>query len=217
MSFIPKTKFGNCCQCSATDTSVIKVGKLTYCISCHRKNKGQQYIQKSIDRDKERREASQPLKSISLLDKARIRKLIDKGPDKIKEAEMALFWRTAEKEIAKSPYCWECKSFIPDKKRDKDNKLVATKQFYHAATAHILAKGIFDSVKSHPFNYLVLGAGCGCHDKTHTLDTFSQMRIFGEAVKRFRKFEHLITEKHKLLDEFKRLADEYEEQEFFKK
>lgn len=111
------------------------------------------------------------------------------GDNKILQAEMALYWFTAEREIAKNPVCMECSAPIP-------------KKFYRAATAHIFPKSIFPSVMANLNNRLFIGAGCGCHNKTHRLDTFSEMKVFPLAVERFNKFKHLITEKHKYLDAF---------------
>jgi hypothetical protein len=109
--------------------------------------------------------------------------------DMYQKEEMDLFWKQASVVISKKPYCWECNDFIP-------------KQYYRAATAHIYPKSIFESVMSNEWNYLVLGAGCGCHNKSHRLDTFSQMKVFPVAVQRYLKFGHLITEKHKYHDLF---------------
>lgn len=106
------------------------------------------------------------------------------------------FFDIIAKEIAGNPQCWECGAFIPVK-------------YYRAATAHILPKAIFKSIATHSLNYLILGAGCGCHNKTHRLDTFSTMKIFPEAVSRFEKFQYSITEKHSLLDEFKMYVEKY--------
>lgn len=97
--------------------------------------------------------------------------------------------------LIKNPFCWECKSFIPEK-------------FYRHAIAHIFQKSIFKSVETHPFNFLILGAGCGCHDKSHRIDTFSQMKVFPMAVQRFRFFEKNITEKHKYLENFRIAAEQ---------
>lgn len=52
------------------------------------------------------------------------------------------------------------------------------------ATAHLLPKKLFKSVATNDLNYLIIGAGCGCHDKTHRIDKFVQMRIWPEAAKR---------------------------------
>lgn len=118
--------------------------------------------------------------------------------DKVDKAEMDLFWLTAEQELSKDPHCRECGAFIP-------------KEYYRAATAHILMKSIFESVKSHPDNRLFLGAGCGCHDKTHRLDTFAKMKVFPIAVMKFRLFEKFVTEKHKQLDLFREYAAKNDE------
>jgi hypothetical protein len=111
------------------------------------------------------------------------------GDNKILQAEMALYWFTAERELAKKPTCMECGAHIH-------------KKYYRSATAHIFPKAIFPSVMANLANRLYLGAGCGCHDKTHRLDTFSEMKVFPLAVERFNQFKHLITEKHKYLDTF---------------
>lgn len=106
---------------------------------------------------------------------------------------MGDFWFKAECVIRNKPYCWECNDFIH-------------KDYYRAATAHIFPKSIFESVASNEWNYLVLGAACGCHNLSHRLDTFSQMKVFGTAINRFHKFKHLITERHKYLDLFREYA-----------
>jgi hypothetical protein len=91
--------------------------------------------------------------------------------------------------LAKHPFCMECNSLIPP-------------AYYHAAVAHIFQKSIFKSIATHPFNYLFLGAGCGCHNRSHRLDTFSKMKVFPEAVDRFVIFRESIKERHKYLDLF---------------
>lgn len=116
--------------------------------------------------------------------------------EEIKDFEALKNWfQERQKDVAKSPVCMECGEPV---------KI----GYYRHAVAHILFKSIFKSVRSHPNNFLILPASC-CHDKTHRLDTFSKMKIFPEAVRRFRTFEHLITENHKLLDEFKKYASKY--------
>lgn len=54
MSYLPPSKFGNCCQCNAVDTNVVKVGKETYCLNCHRNNKAKVQVQKATVRQKVR-------------------------------------------------------------------------------------------------------------------------------------------------------------------
>lgn len=102
---------------------------------------------------------------------------------------MDAFWRYAEAVIAKNPRCWECNEYI-------------SKSDYRNSTGHIFPKAIFGSVADNIWNFVVVGNRCGCHHKTHTLATFSQMSIFPTAVNRYMKFGHLITEQHKYLDLF---------------
>lgn len=54
MSYLPQTKFGNCCTCSATDTNVVKVAKDYYCLECHRSNKNKAQIKKATVRQQVR-------------------------------------------------------------------------------------------------------------------------------------------------------------------
>lgn len=70
-------------------------------------------------------------------------------------------------------FCMECYSFIPN-------------SFIRHATAHLLPKKLFKSVATHPLNYLILGAGCGCHYKTDRIDKFIQMKVWPEAARRIK-------------------------------
>ena len=55
------------------------------------------------------------------------------------------------------------------------------------ATAHLLPKKLFKSVAIHELNYLILGAHCGCHEKTHRVDKFVTMTIWPEAARRIKE------------------------------
>lgn len=70
-------------------------------------------------------------------------------------------------------HCMECGSFI-------------SYEYARHATAHLLPKKLFKSVATHELNYLILGAGCGCHEKTHRIDKFVQMKIWPEAARRIK-------------------------------
>lgn len=70
-------------------------------------------------------------------------------------------------------YCGEC--------GDK----ISVKYSRHT-TAHLLPKKLFPSVATHPDNYLILGASCGCHDKTHRIDKFVTMKVWPEAARRIK-------------------------------
>jgi hypothetical protein len=68
-------------------------------------------------------------------------------------------------------FCMECGAQIP-------------MQYMRHATAHLLAKKLFKSVATNDLNYLILCAANGCHDKTHRIDKFVQMKVWPEAAKR---------------------------------
>jgi hypothetical protein len=145
----------------------------------------------TIEDTKKRAEkyAAQPtVRKAGWFDPNKVEEVLDNEPN-FKTAiqakkEMDAFWKYAESVIDKKPYCWECGDFI-------------SKGDYRAATAHIFPKSIFESVASNKWNFLVLGARCGCHDKSHRLDLFSQMKVFPTAINRYTKFGDLITETHK--------------------
>lgn len=87
--------------------------------------------------------------------------------------ELEDFFRLAALEIARKPYCMSCGEWILE-------------QYYRHATAHILPKKLFKSVATHPSNYLILSASCGCHDKSHVWAKFEQMNVWSIAVTKFK-------------------------------
>lgn len=86
---------------------------------------------------------------------------------------------SAEHLLNGSAICMECGAVIPA-------------SFIRHATAHLLPKKLFKSVAVHPLNYLILGAGCGCHEKTHRIDTFIKMGIWPEAKVRINEMRPLL-------------------------
>lgn len=88
--------------------------------------------------------------------------------------------------------CWNCGEVI-------------LKPFARTAIAHILPKrkNQFPSVATQPMNYLILGAGCGCHNEFDTSwSDASKMQVWKKAVERFLIFQHAIS-----AEEFKRLPE----------
>lgn len=75
--------------------------------------------------------------------------------------------------------CMECGEAIPS-------------IFSRHATAHLLPKKLFKSVATHPLNYLILGAGCGCHEKSHRIDKFIQLKCWPEAARRIKEMIPLL-------------------------
>lgn len=77
------------------------------------------------------------------------------------------------------PRCMECGAKI-------------SRVYARHATAHLLPKKLFKSIETNDLNYLILGAGCGCHNKTHTLTTFVGMKIWPIAAKRINQLLPLL-------------------------
>lgn len=69
--------------------------------------------------------------------------------------------------------CMECGAAIPV-------------NYSRHATAHLLAKKIFKSVSTHEINYMILGAGCGCHYKTDRVDQIVTLKVWPEIARRIK-------------------------------
>lgn len=87
-------------------------------------------------------------------------------------------------------FCMECNTIVPE-------------EFMRHATAHLLPKKLFQSVATHPLNYLVLGAGCGCHEKSHRVDKFVKMKIWPEAARRIKELIPVLK-----FDELRHISDQ---------
>lgn len=70
-------------------------------------------------------------------------------------------------------------------------KLISEDYARHA-TAHLLPKKLFKSIATNDLNYLILGAGCGCHDLTHRLDKFVKMKVWPQAAKQINQLLPLL-------------------------
>lgn len=179
MSYLAATKFGDCSQCGATQTPVIKVAKSLYCVSCHKNNKTKVQIEKAQAKQKVQRSLSS-LKSIS-----ENKELVEN------KTELNKWFEYVGTVIKANPNCWNCGEWIPDK-------------YYRHASAHIFPKALFPSVATHPINFLILGAGCGCHHEfDSSIEKACKMQVWKKSVSRFKEFEDKITETHKYLDNFK--------------
>lgn len=70
------------------------------------------------------------------------------------DTDLQKFYKRIQKQLIGE--CQRCGA-----KYDKKNL-----QYAISATAHILEKSIFESVATHPLNWIELGTFCGCHYKT---------------------------------------------------
>lgn len=137
---------------------------------------------KNGTREKDSAKAKQPLRQVSLKRLEENEEAKADGGDPDKKA-LNKWFAVIEGEQRGNCKCWECDRPIPD-------------GFIRCATAHIFPKKAFESVKTHPLNYLILSAAC-CHDMSHKVESFKKMGIFREAVDRFLQFEHLLTKEEK--------------------
>lgn len=200
MGYIATSKFGDCSRCPAKNTNCKKRGKYLLCIQCCNSEDAHKQISKQKITQQKRQIESKVrglLQSDTNLEMAE--------ENKVRKAEMDLFWMTAEREIATHPYCSECGTFIGNKKT-VNGKLVDTKEFYRAATAHVLQKREiygFPSIAANLDNYIILGAGCGCHFRYDcSWEDAAQMKIFSVAIEKFKKlYPHIALSERKNIPE----------------
>lgn len=72
-----------------------------------------------------------------------------------------------------------------------------TKWWKRCCTAHILPKSDFPEVETNPDNIIFLGSSllgiCTCHNTfDQSIEKRKSMKVYKTALKRFRKFEHLL-------------------------
>lgn len=196
------------CECGSPVFSTDKITRIGYCKAHSYKRTDtdkRSIVQKAISKSKAQPTASLKSKIRTLHSSEENREMVE--ANKVHKAEMDLFWMNAEKEIAAYPYCSECGEFIPDKKWDfKTSAYIETKEYYRAATAHVLPKRQtfgFPSVASNLDNFLILSASCGCHDfYDRSWEDASQMRIFPLAIEKFKKlYPHIAKSELKNLPE----------------
>lgn len=110
--------------------------------------------------------------------------------------ELENWFKDREKDIIDSGQrCWECGNWI------------SPKLFRHSSH-HFFAKSLFPSVSTNEHNFLCLCVTQGCHQLAErSVEDFSKMKIWKEAVERYQQFKHLITEKHKYQSLFEQYAN----------
>ena len=183
-STLNKTKTGDCSFCPEQNTSVVKIGKLYYCFNkCYKNHKTSEALKKHHQKQALPSQSSK----IRMLSNSMANKLVVNKAASDFEALQKFFKEAAER-ISNNPHCMECGKFIPV-------------SFYRAATAHVLPKRKeygFPSIACHTENYLVLGAGCGCHNKyDKSWEDAAQMKIWPVAVEKFLKLYPLIDQKER--------------------
>lgn len=137
--------------------------------------------------------AKKPIKKVSDKKASENKQAKDEG-----ESDLNKWFKAREKDIIDSgSVCWETGEHIP----------IA---YHRHSTGHIFPKSIFPSVATHPLNFVVLSASNGSHFKFDVgVSEAKKMKVFPEAAERYLQFKHLITEKHKYLNEFDDAVNEY--------
>ena len=119
--------------------------------------------------------------------------------DKVKMAQMDLYWKSAANELRQNPYCQECGAWIPEKIKQIGKKF--TLNGYRCATAHVLPKKEeygFPSIAHVLDNRIFLGAGCGCHAKyDRSWEDAATMKIWPIALEKIKKLIPLIDPKER--------------------
>lgn len=119
--------------------------------------------------------------------------------DKVKLAQMDLYWKSAANELALHPKCDECGAPIPEKIKLFGKNF--TISGYRAATAHCLPKRKeygFPSVAHLLDNRIFLGAGCGCHSRyDRSWEDAASMKIWPIALEKIKKIVPLIDPKER--------------------
>lgn len=121
------------------------------------------------------KKSPKPMRKVSVRKQAEMdaQKVTGKPASKL---SLDVWFANIQREHWKGAYCpcMECGAGIPI-------------TYARAATAHLLPKKLFKSVATHPLNYLILGAGCGCHYKTDRVDKFVKMKVWPEAARRIKE------------------------------
>jgi hypothetical protein len=97
--------------------------------------------------------------------------------------------------------CWETGEWI-DKYEDiiVDGEIIGTKfsMGWHGSIAHVLPKGLFYSVSTHPLNYMVLKMYGGTHGQYDSnWQNASKMKVWKHACKIFNILYPLLTQEEK--------------------
>ena len=192
MSYLPKTKFGDCAQCPSKSVPCVKVKKSLVCIPCHRNNKGQTQISKATQRDRARQEAAMSGKTTkqkreiksnvktavrSLLSSPQNQEGVKRALNGYKEPTELDQWYM-DRRVEMTNVCIEC-----GKSTQKSNE-----KYYRWSICHIVPKSLVPSVATNIFNWVEL---CQLHHQEfdNTFDKAAAMMCFGEVKMKFQIFK----------------------------
>jgi hypothetical protein len=187
MGIISPFKVGDCSRCPAQQAPCVKRGKVLLCLNCAKAEKTEEYMQAAMQK-------RQLLRSPGL-SRPKMLNISIQSAFASADPELQKWYEMVATFIMANPHCMECDTWIAP-------------GYYKAASAHIFPKEEFPSVKYHPLNFLILGAACGCHQRSHTIDKFKKMQVWPIAAKRYELFAPEILETHKFKTLFEQAMDE---------
>ncbi len=172
---IPKCKTGDCSKCGAKDTSVVKIAKDLFCLSCNREIKSKKYAAKTREANKVR-------------GLVREQDVLNRGIKNDYNALNTWFMDRRKEMTGRCSNCGKQSCKIDEK-------------YYKHSIAHILPKAYFKSVATHPDNFIELcfwgDNSCHTNMDNHTLDLID-MNCFAEIVDKVVKmYPHIATEERR--------------------
>lgn len=180
MSYLPKTKWGDCSRCPSKNVACVKVAKDLVCIPCHRKAKGKEQVDKANEREKLRRGGNPKTASERLGRSLRLLAVTEPEVKAPKDyGNLRQWFMDRRKDM--TGVCIECGK-TTCKNDDK---------YYKWSIAHIVPKSLIKSVATNEWNWVEL---CQQHHQEYdnTFDRAAAMMCFGEVKQKFQLFKHLI-------------------------
>lgn len=173
-----------CAKCSTPVFGSDRKTRIGYC-------KKHQYLRTDLDR---RAPAQKAIAKVSKNIVSSVRGLLNDSENLklIKSAQDLNKWFD-ERMKTELPVCENCGAVYDELKKPERKKQ------WRSCQAHLLPKRHFASIMTHPLNGMVLGSGysslCLCHDTyDSSWDKASKMKIWEEAVRRFKILYPLIRE-----------------------
>lgn len=180
MSFLPKTKWGDCSRCTSKNVACVKVAKDLVCVPCHRKAKGKEQVDKAQQREKLRRGGNTKTASERLGRSLRLLAVTEPDVRAGKDYGNLRQW-FMDRRREMDNVCCECGGRT---NRDSD-------KYYKWSICHIAPKALVPSVATDINNWVEL---CWLHHQEFdsTFDRAAAMQCFGEVKQKFQLFKHLI-------------------------
>jgi len=151
MNTIARHKTGNCtnpeCNCGGVNIPVVKIGRIYYCLNSRNKMKGKEQFDKQVKKQKQRNAIVKDGRQLRKEDS----KLLD-GKAAKRFEDLQQWFTTRRREMTGKCACG-C-----NRVSSKDDN-----RFYKHSVAHLFPKAKFESVRTHPLNWVERAFWGGCH------------------------------------------------------